>query len=131
MNRSLRIRLAALATVAMVALVSAAVAAAEDYEPFVTDFPKGPAPVEPYRPFVTDFGIEPRAGGGGFTSHARASQADRAWTGEAWGDVALGGAIGIAFAALVAAAGLGVRSARQRGGSRQGVALEPQGTSPR
>ena len=130
MNRSIRMGLAALATVSVVALAGVGTAAAADkYVPFVTDFPKGDTPAEAYRPFATDFGIAPRPGGGGFVVHARA-QAEQPPAGRAWGDVALGGALGMAAAGLVAAAALGVRSARLRAGRRPG-SLEPQGVQPR
>jgi hypothetical protein len=122
MKHSLTTRLATLAALSAVALPTAGTAGADDgFVPFVTDFPKAEAPAEPYRPFATDFGIGPRAGGGGFVVNARGHSDDA--SGRAWGDVALGGALGIGLAGLVAAAALG--GARLRGDRRR-AGLEPQ-----
>jgi hypothetical protein len=128
MNRSFRLGLALLAATSMVALaVAGGAAAGKEYEPFVTDFPKAATPVEPYRPFATDFGIAPRPAGGTVTLEAKAAQGS---TGRAWGDVALGGGLGVAVAVLVAAAALAVRSPRLRG-DRHHSSLEPHAAPPR
>ncbi len=127
MNRSMRVRLAALATVSLVALAAGGAASAERFEPFVTDFPRVTTPVEPFRPFATDFGIAPRPAGEGLTLPAGPSQPS---TGRAWGDVALGSGLGIAFAALVSVAALAFRAGRLRGARRHGV-FEPQAAPPR
>ena len=121
MKRSIKRRLAVLAATSLLAFAGAGAAGANDYVPFVTDFPRGKAPVEAYRPFATDFGIPPRPPGGGFTLPARGPHVDEPWTGSAWGDVTLGAGVGIVLAGLAAAGALAVR--------RHGLVLEPQGAA--
>lgn len=125
MTTSLAARSRAVASAAVLVLVlalgSAAAAAEDPYVPFVTDFPK-PSSAQQFVPFVTDFGMEPRLPGNTVVigpirpvaSPARVPAPAPAPAPEpagvrSWSDVAVGAALGLAVAGLLAVAIVGVR----------------------
>jgi hypothetical protein len=110
MLRSLRVRLAASVGVVALALASPAMA----YEPFVTDFPEGVAPVEPHEPFVTSFGTSSI----GDQSPRVAPAADRSSATESegavdWRSLGVGIAAGLGLAVLIGGSAAAVRRHRQ------------------
>lgn len=103
--------------VLVLALSSAAAAAEDPYVPFVTDFPK-PQSAQQFVPFVTDFGMEPRPPGNTVVigpirpvaAPAPApAPAPESAGGRSWSDVAVGAALGLAAAGLLAVAIAGAR----------------------
>lgn len=104
---------------------SASGGSTEPFVPFVTDFGRTPspaptevgAPTEPYVPFVTDFGRSPAPAPAvvGAPSEPVVPTTDVA---RSWEDLAIGAGLGIAFATLLGAALVAVRSRRPSEGLR-------------
>ena len=106
-----RTTVAALAAAAL-ALGAAPAAGAQEYVPFVTDFPTTGATSE-YIPFVTDFGIDPRPAGKPVVVNPRIGDPPLAApAARSWADMAVGSAFGFGFALLLAAGALAVRRLR-------------------
>jgi hypothetical protein len=87
-------------------------AAAQEYVPFVTDFPRSGA-TEEFVPFRTDFGIAPRPAGepvviGPVARSTPVSAPDA----RSWGEMAVAWSLGFAFAVALGTAVLGLRRRR-------------------
>ena len=100
--------LALVALSALVGAASAGAAPAQEYVPFVTDFPQAGGTGE-YVPFVTDFGLEPRRQGEPVVIGPIRSPEPVASGSRDWGTLALGWSFGFGFAVLLAAGVLGIR----------------------
>jgi hypothetical protein len=110
---TLSLKRTAVTGLALAALAVSAPAAAQEYVPFVTDFPQGRT--AEFVPFVTDFGREQRPSGTPVVLNPRAPEAAPA---RDVGDLALGGVAGFAFAALLVGMAAGLRRIRPQGAPR-------------
>ena len=110
MTRSIKALVVALVAVAALGgAVGAGAAPAQEYVPFVTDFPQSSGTAE-FVPFVTDFGIAPRGQGEPVViGPPRPAPPVVASPSHRWGDLAVGWAVGFGFALVLGGAVLGVR----------------------
>ena len=102
--------LALVALSALAATGSAGAAPAQEYVPFVTDFPQ--AGGSEYVPFVTDFGIEPRSPGEPVVIGPTRSPEPVAPGSRDWGPIALAWSLGFGFAVLLGGGVFGLRRLR-------------------
>jgi len=110
---TLSLKRIAVTGLALAALAVSAPAAAQEYVPFVTDFPQGRT--AGFVPFVTDFGREQRPSGTPVVLNPRAPETAPAHD---VGDLVLGGVAGFAFATLLVGMAAGVRRIRPQGAPR-------------
>ena len=112
MTASIRKTTVAALAAAALALGASPAAGAQEYVPFVTDFPTSGATTE-YIPFVTDFGIDPRPAGEPVVINPRIGEPPLAApAARSWADMALGSAIGLGLALLLVGGALAVRRLR-------------------
>jgi hypothetical protein len=107
MTRSIKALVVTL--VAVSALVAAGSAGAQEYVPFVTDFPRSGGTAE-FIPFVTDFAMEPRPAGEPVVIGPKRLPSPVAGSpSRNWGDMTVAWTLGFAFALVLGATALGVR----------------------
>lgn len=110
MTRSIKaLAVALVAVTALAGAGTAAAAPAQEYVPFVTDFPRSGGTAE-FVPFVTDFAMEPRpAGEPVVIGPKRLPSPVAASPSRSWGDMAVASTLGFAFALALGGAAFGVR----------------------